>query len=117
VLCCAVLCCAVLCCAVLCCAVLCCWACVCPCRRALSYLLTDPLAKSHRVDGIHLAIALYFTTVGQSTTALPVWQLAGLFAIVPGGCFMRIWRLSACAAPDRDEIPLRQVLGRAGGPH
>lgn len=36
-----------------------------PCafRRALNYLLTDPLAKGHRVDGIHLAIALYFTKV------------------------------------------------------
>jgi hypothetical protein len=34
------------------------------CRRALNYLLTDPLAKAFRVDGIHLVIALYFTKVG-----------------------------------------------------
>lgn len=34
------------------------------CRRGLNYLLTDPLAKGYRVDGIHLAIALYFTRVG-----------------------------------------------------
>jgi hypothetical protein len=34
------------------------------CRRALAYLLSDPLVKAHRVDGIHLAIALYFTKVG-----------------------------------------------------
>jgi hypothetical protein len=33
------------------------------CRRGLNYLLTDPLAKELRVDGLHLAIALFFTGV------------------------------------------------------